>query len=132
MFEDVDLTGVETISFGYASVYGAIVEIHLDSPLGPQIGSATLEVTAAGFPGNRPETWVTANASITHVEGKRDVYYYFRKDKTFAQDLLRMDWDFYNEKAPRYKKMGSADLQKVIAIEKKEQIYTPNLNRKSI
>nr|WP_262713137.1 DUF1553 domain-containing protein [Anseongella ginsenosidimutans] len=127
MFEDVDLTGVEAISFGYASLYGAIVEIHLDSPLGPQIGEVTLDVTAGGFPGNAPETWVVAKASITPVAGKRDIYYYFKKDQQFAQDLLRMDWVFYHEKDPLYKKMGPESLRKITAIEETEPLYTPIL-----
>lgn len=127
MFEDVDLTGVEAISFGYASLYGAIVEIHLDSPLGPRIGEVKLGVTATDFPGNKPEIWKTAKASIAPVDGKRDVYYYFRKDKVFAQDLFRMDWIFYHEKAPAYKKLGPETLRKITAIENITPQQTPIL-----
>lgn len=125
MFEDIQLSGVEAISFGYASLYGAIVEIHLDSPLGPKIGEVTLGVTATGFPGNKPESWAVATAPIRPVEGTRDVYYYFRKDKHFAQDLLRMDWVFYHEGDPVYKKMGPEALRKITAIEETEPLHTP-------
>lgn len=127
MFEEVDLSGVEAISFGYASLYGAIVEIRLDSALGPKIGEAVLNVTASGFPGNKPERWAVAKASISPVEGRRDVYYYFRKDKHFAQDLLRMDWIFYHESDAPYKKAGSEVMRKIAAVEAIEPLHTPIL-----
>lgn len=127
MFEDVDLRGVEAISFGYASLYGALVEIRLDHPLGPKIGEARLGITASGFPGNRPETWHEAKASITPVYGIRDVYYYFRKDKHFAQDLLRMDWIFYHERNPQYKKLGAEAIRKIEELEATEPLHTPIL-----
>lgn len=131
MFEDLDLTGVEAISFGYASLYGAMVEIHLDSPLGPKIGEAALEVTASGFPGNKPETWAVAKTPIAPVEGTRDVYYYFKKDKRFAQDLLRMDWIFYHEKQAAYKKAGRETLRKIEALEEIDPLHTPILRELS-
>src|SRR5690606_25491831 len=74
MFEEVDLTDVQAVSFGYASLYGAILEIRLDEPLGSKIGEVKLGITAKGFPGNKPEKWETAKASIQPVDGRHDVY----------------------------------------------------------
>ena len=106
MFEAVDLTGVQAMSFGYASLYGAILEIRLDEPLGPKIGETKLGITAKGFPGNKPERWEAAKASIQPVDGLHDVYIYFRKDQHFAQDLLRLDYIFYHKENPRYLALG--------------------------
>ena len=127
MFEDIDLSDVEAISFGYASLYGSLLEIRLDEPLGPKIGEVKLGVTAKGFPGNKPETWATAKAPITPVKGVRDVYYYFRKDRHFAQDLVRVDWVFYHEKDAAYLKMDKQVAQKIQELEKIDPLHTPIL-----
>lgn len=127
MFEAVDLTNVQAISFGYASLYGAILEIRLDSPLGPKIGEVKLSITAKGFPGNKPEQWKTVNALIQEVDGKRDVYIYFRKDQHYAQDLLRLDWIFYHEKDPRYLALGSQFREHVNQLEQIPTEETPIL-----
>ena len=125
LFEKVDLTDIEAISFRYASLFGSIAEIHLDDPLGPKIGEVKLGVTGKSFPANKPETWATAKAGIQPVNGVHDVYYYFRKDKHFAQDLVRVDWVFYHEKDPAYKKLNKEAVRKITALEKIEPIHTP-------
>src|SRR5690606_1062767 len=127
MFEEIDLTDIEAISFGYASLHGAILEIRLDDPLGPKIGEVNLNITAKNFPDNKPEAWMTAKTSISPVEGVHDVYYYFRKDRHFAQDLLRLDWVFFHEKDPVYKKLERQTVQKIMALEKIAPMHTPVL-----
>ena len=127
MFEAVDLTAVQAISFGYASQYGAILEIRLDEPLGPKIGEVKLGTTAQGFRGNKPEKWETAKASIQPVDGRHDVYIYFRKDRHFAQDLLRLDWVFYHKKNPRYLALGKVFDQNVELLEEITPQETPVL-----
>ncbi len=127
MFEKVDLTGVESISFGYASLYGGIIEVRLDQPLGRKIGEVTLGKTGKEFPANRPERWVEANVPIQPVDGLRDVYYYFRKDEHFAQDLLRLDWIFYHEKDPIYAQNGRSAIQTINLLQDIEPVQTPIL-----
>ena len=127
MFEDVDLTAIEAISFSYASLYGAILEIRLDDPMGQKIGEVKLGVTGQSFPGNKPESWSVAKVPISPVNGIRDVYYYFRKDKRFAQDLLRLDWIFYHEKDPAYKRIEKDLVQKILELEEIEPRQTPIL-----
>ena len=127
MFEDVDLTAIEAISFSYASLYGAILEIRLDDPLGPKIGEVKLKVTGQGFPGNKPDQWAVAKVPIAPVDEVRDVYYYFRKDEHFAQDLLRMDWIFYHEKDPLYHRLEKEAVQKAMGLERIEPNQTPIL-----
>ncbi|WP_236974259.1 DUF1553 domain-containing protein [Membranihabitans maritimus] len=127
MFEDVDLTDVESISFGYASLYGGIIEVRLDEPLGRKIGEVVLNVTDEGFPGNRPLKWEDKRAEIESVSGIYDVYYYFRKDKHFAQDLLRLDWVFYNEQNPLYNQKKSDVIEKINVLQEIEPQQTPIL-----
>ncbi|MEX2567653.1 MAG: DUF1553 domain-containing protein, partial [Cyclobacteriaceae bacterium] len=100
MFEKVDLSKVEAISLRYASPTGAKVEVRLDSIFGKKIGEGTLGKTEKSFPGNKPQDWQQIRIPIQPAEGKRDIYYYFKKDRIFAQDLVRVDWMFYHEKAP--------------------------------
>jgi hypothetical protein len=127
MFEEIELTGIEAVSFGYASLHGAIVEIRLDDPLGPKIGEAKMGVTGKSFPSNKPENWAVAKTTIQPVNGVHDVYYYFKKDRVFAQDLVRVDWVFYHEKDPAYKRLGREFMQKMTQLEKVEPVHTPVL-----
>lgn len=127
MFEDVDFTAIEAVSFSYASLYGAILEIRLDTPLGQKIGEVKLGVTGQSFPGNKPQNWSVAKVPIMPVNGIRDVYYYFRKDKHFAQDLLRLDWVFYHEEDPVYKDLKPEVFQKILELEEIQPNQTPIL-----
>ncbi|GEO23447.1 hypothetical protein CQA01_39810 [Cyclobacterium qasimii] len=127
MFENVDLDQVNAISLGYASVYGAKVEIRLDSMLGRIIGEGTFGITDKSFPRNRPEDWKTLKIPIEPVSGKRDIFYYFKKDKSFAQDLIRVDWVFYHEKAPLKDKYPSNIQAKLVELSNAKPIQTPIL-----
>ncbi|WP_162416770.1 DUF1553 domain-containing protein [Cyclobacterium roseum] len=127
MYEQVDLTEVEAISLGYASLTGAKVEIRLDSMLGTKIGEGTFGVTANGFPGNRPQQWQTLTIPIQPTEGKRDVYYYFKKDRIFAQDLVRVDWLHYHEKSPEIASYTAEIRTKIDSLQKIKPVQTPIL-----
>jgi hypothetical protein len=127
MFENVDLSQVTAISMGYASRFGAKVEIRLDSIMGKKIGEGVFGVTHKNFPGNRPGSWTTLKVPISPVTGARDVYYYFEKDKIFAQDLIRMDWVFYHEKSP-LKDNYPPDFQaKLVELSNSKAVETPIL-----
>ncbi|MDN3687737.1 DUF1553 domain-containing protein [Cyclobacterium jeungdonense] len=127
MYEQVDLTEVEAISLGYASLTGGKVEIRLDSILGTKIGEGTFEVTAKGFPGNRPEQWQTLTIPIQPTEAKRDVYYYFKKDRVFAQDLVRVDWLYYQEKSPEIAGYSAEIRAKIDSLQEIKPVQTPIL-----
>jgi len=127
MFENVDLDQVNAISLGYASVYGAKVEIRLDSILGKIIGEGTFGITDKSFPKNRPKDWTALKVPIEPVSGKRDIYYYFKKDKSFAQDLIRVDWVFYHEKSPLKDKYPPNMQAKLVELSNAKPIQTPIL-----
>src|SRR5690606_26737855 len=80
-----------------------------------------------GFPGNKPEKWETAKASIQPVDGRHDVYIYFRKDQHFAQDLLRLDYIFYHKENPRYLALGKRFKENVELLEEIIPQETPIL-----
>lgn len=127
MFENVDLTDINAISMGYASLYGAKVEIRMDSILGRKIGEGTFGITDKSFPRNRPKDWEKIKVPIEPISGKRDLFYYFKKDKTFAQDLIRVDWVFYHEKAPLKDKYPPSFQAKLVELSNTKAIETPIL-----
>ncbi|MEX0884477.1 MAG: DUF1553 domain-containing protein, partial [Cyclobacteriaceae bacterium] len=125
MFEKVDLSKVEAISLRYASLTGAKVEVRLDSIFGKKIGEGTLGKTEKSFPSNKPQDWQQIRIPIQPAEGKRDIYYYFKKDRIFAQDLVRVDWLFYHEKDPlkqKYQVNVQDKLEELLTI---EPVQTP-------
>ncbi|WP_114748241.1 DUF1553 domain-containing protein [Pleomorphovibrio marinus] len=125
MYENVELTDISSISLGYASLTGAKVEIRLDEPLGEKIGEGTFGITAKNFPANRPQNWEGLTIPVKKVTGHRDVYLYFQKDKTFAQDLVRVDWLFFHLDDAPYKKLSS-DIQDAIEdLYEIEAVHTP-------
>ncbi len=127
MFEKVDLEDVESISLGYASQYGAVVEVRIGEPLGRKIGEVTLGVTGKEFPGNKPEKWEEASVAIEPMTGRHDVYFYFRKDENYAQDLVRLDWIFYHESDPAYEQTGIPVIEKIRTLESLIPVQTPIL-----
>lgn len=105
MFEDVDLSGVEEISFRCATaISGGFIEVRLDSINGRKIGQT--EVTTTGQWDNwsskkpDPNQWKVFKTPIPSMPGKHDIYYLFRKNKDLTQHLFHLDWIYYHEKNP--------------------------------
>ena len=105
MFDEVDLSEVEAISFRCATaISGGFIEVRLDSVNGKKIGQT--EITTTGHwdrwsstkPG--PEQWNVFKTPIPSISGKHDVYYLFRKNKDLTQHLFHLDWLYYHEKHP--------------------------------
>src|SRR5690606_10430974 len=122
-----DLEDVESISLGYASQYGAVVEVRIGEPLGRKSGEVTLGVTGKEVPGNKPEKWDEASVAIEPMTGRHDVYFYFRKDENYAQDLVRLDWIFYHESDPAYEQTGIPVIEKIRTLESLIPVQTPIL-----
>ncbi len=105
MFEAVDLSGVEAISFRCATaISGGFIEVRLDSLNGKKIGQT--EVTTTGqwdrWSSTKPDAkrWKAFRVSIPPIAEKRDVYYLFRKNKDLTQHLFHLDWLYYHERNP--------------------------------
>lgn len=131
MFEDVDLTDIESISMNYASLYGAVVDLRIDEALGPKIGEVKLRVTEERFPDNKPEHWTVLQAEIQPTSGRHDLYFYFRKDQEYAQDLLRLDWVFFNKKEAQYLRLDNVEQQKLNKLLDIPKVETPILQELS-
>jgi cytochrome c len=90
-YKQIDLTGVAEIGFRISApaqlnAAGGIVEIHLDSPTGPIIGSSNKvepNAPSAGF-APPPPTLVT----IKPTTGVHDIYYVTKNDKAAAGQSL--------------------------------------------
>lgn len=105
MFEAVDLSDVEAISFRCATaISGGFIEIRLDSVDGEKIGQT--EVTTTGqwdrWSSTKPDAklWKAFDVDIPAISGKRDLYYLFRKNKDLTQHLFHLDWLYYHERHP--------------------------------
>lgn len=91
-FQEVDLTGIEAISFRYASPFGGYIEARLGSQTGPQIGMLFLDPTASPSDRKRWEKWRVLDMQIEATTGKHLLYFVFKKDQIRDSDLFRIDW----------------------------------------
>ncbi|MCB0852442.1 MAG: DUF1549 domain-containing protein, partial [Bacteroidetes bacterium] len=93
MYENVDLTDVEKITYRFASAYsGGFVEIRLDSLNGPVISKTLLPGT------KRWVNWEEKTVNIQSVSGTHNLYYYFYMNQDYVSDLFRLDWIQYHLK----------------------------------
>jgi hypothetical protein len=120
MFEDIDLTDIEKISYRFASRYsGAFVEIRLDSLNGPVISETLLPGTG------KWKIWKEKTVSIEPVEGVHNLYYYFRMNQDYVSDLIRLDWIQYHVKNPPERRYGRDMEEKLEELWRLEATPTP-------
>ncbi|MEM8968596.1 MAG: DUF1549 domain-containing protein, partial [Bacteroidota bacterium] len=130
MFEDVDLSEVEKISFRCATtISGGFIEVRLDSLNGKKIGQT--EVTTTGqwnrWAMTKPEAtgWKEFTTAITPVSSKHDVYYLFRKNRDLQQHLFHLDWIYYHERNPPKQKYGKKFNQQLARLASVQPMATP-------
>jgi len=129
MFEDVDLTDVEAISFRVATPLSGFIEVHRDSLMGKKLGEVIVPTT--GTWGNpmmvkpEPVKWRTLKTAVVPSEGKHDVYYLFRQHKHPGQHLFHLDWVYYHEKQPEKNKYSPVFQQKLVALDEIKPLATP-------
>ncbi|MDF9796412.1 hypothetical protein OKW21_001675 [Catalinimonas alkaloidigena] len=130
MFEEIDLTDVEQISFRCATaISGGYIDVRLDSVDGKKIGQTEITTTGQwrGWSGSKPEDelWKIFTTPIIKTNGKHDVYYQFRKNKDLTQHLFHLDWMYYHEKKPAkaaYDQNFNQKLKQLAAI---KPMFTP-------
>jgi cytochrome c len=84
-YEPVNLAGVDAIRLRVASAgAGGFLDVRLDSPTGPQVGSVTVPVTGGW------RTWATVTADITDPGGSHELYLVARNASSTA-DLFNLD-----------------------------------------
>ncbi|MGB3588787.1 MAG: DUF1549 domain-containing protein, partial [Tunicatimonas sp.] len=143
MFEDVDLSEVEKVSFRCATaISGGFIEVRLDSVDGKKLGQT--EVTTTGEWDNwamsQPDDrgWQVFSTDIPPVSGEHDVYYLFRKNRDLAQHLFHLDWIYYHERSPlkeQYGKDVNQRLEYLASVQPEEtpimQDLTPDKSRET-
>ena len=127
MFEDVDLTNVEAVSYRWSTPYSGIIELRLDSATGPIISQSKVTKTGDFDPWGEWTDWQVQKVPITPTDGQHDLYYTFRKDQHATFDLFRLDWFFYHERAPLQAQYDANFQAKVAALASLEPIQTPIL-----
>ena len=101
-FEELDLTDIKSISFRYTTPFGGFIEARLGHQTGKLIGKLQLPPTARPSDRNRWKKWRVLEMPISPVAGKKDVFFYFRKDQHQDSDLFRIDWFHLNENQPAW------------------------------
>lgn len=120
MFEDVDISEVEEISFRCATaISGGFIEVRLDSVNGRKIGQT--EITSTG----QWDHWKEFRTPIEPVTGKHDVYYFFRKNRDLTQHLFHLDWIYYHEKKPVKEAYNESFNQKLEQLASVKPVTTP-------
>lgn len=135
MFEDVDLTAVEAISFRCATTLSGKIEVKLDSLNGPSLGE--VKIPSTGEWGNfmmvkpEPPQWKEFTTDIPDTGGENDVYYLFKKYRHAGQHLFHLDWIEYHEKKPLRKAFGKEFNEKLEALAAIKPMSTPIMGEKS-
>ncbi len=127
MFENVDLTNVEAVSYRWSTPYSGIIELRLDSATGPVISQSKVTKTGDFNPWGEWTDWQVKKMPLTPTAGPHDLYYVFRKDQHATFDLFRLDWFFYHERAPLLAQYDANFKARVAALANLEPIQTPIL-----
>ncbi len=92
-YRGIDLTSVVGITYGYATATpGVTLEVRLDSARGEAVGTVEVLPTAG------PADWQKLTAPLKTVSGTHDLYLVFKCKETGAQDIIRLDWLFFERR----------------------------------
>ncbi len=98
-YRGIDLTDVGGITCGYATTTpGVTLEIRLDSTRGETAGTVEVPPTAG------VADWQQLTVPLDAVRGTHDLYLVFKCKKPDAQDIIRLDWLFF-ERRPDGKRL---------------------------
>ncbi|MBD0259994.1 MAG: carbohydrate-binding protein, partial [Cytophagales bacterium] len=93
LYRGIDLTDVSGITCGYATTTpGVTLEVRLDSTRGETVGTVEVPTTAGAA------DWQQVTAPLKTISGPHDVYLVFKCKKTDAQDIIRLDWLFFERR----------------------------------
>ena len=123
VYEDVDLTGVSQVTYGYQSgAENLFIEMRLGSSEGELISrvetKCSEETVNDGW--SRWKDYTTSTGKIKPTRGVHDVYLVYKKGKNFWTDLIHLDWMDLQYKAPlknNYSKAFRDSLDKLMKIE---------------
>jgi cytochrome c len=93
VYRGIDLTDVGGITYGYATTTpGVTLEVRLDSTRGEMVSAVEVPPKAG------TADWQKLNAPLNAVRGTHDLYLIFECKKTDAQDIIRLDWLFFERR----------------------------------
>lgn len=129
LFESINLSDVEAISYHYATPHGGFIEVHLDSLDGDKISHFSPPLTHnSSLKNQNPwKNWDTLKVPIKATEGIRDIYLLFRKDKIADADLMRLDWLYFHESSPKLETYSKIFQNKIKDLDEVPAIPTPIL-----
>jgi cytochrome c len=92
MFKGIDLKNIKSITYRYASKeIGARIEVHVNSPEGPIVSTATYPATGEW------REFKEVTAPVKDPGGKNDLYFVFRKEEKPNQHMCTIDWIEFNK-----------------------------------
>ncbi|MDX2247306.1 MAG: DUF1553 domain-containing protein [Bacteroidia bacterium] len=101
MYENVDMTAVERMSFRISSQKaGGWIDVYVDSLYGEKQASIKVPVTRDW------KKWQVIQTPVRPVKGKHNLYLSFRMNGIPESDLFRIDWLEYHLKNPEWEKYG--------------------------
>lgn len=123
VYEDVDLTGITQVTYGYQSgAENLFIEMRLGSSEGELISrvetKCSEETVNAGW--SRWSGYTTSTGSVKLTKGLHDVYLVYKKGKNFWTDLIHLDWIDFQSKNPlknSYPKAFRDSLDKLAKVE---------------
>ena len=78
--------GAKTLTASCAAhLYGGVIELHIDSLDGPQIGSITITKT-------RDDRFQEFTTNLTNAQGTHDLYFLFKGNQWQKRNLFNFDW----------------------------------------
>jgi cytochrome c len=93
VYRGIDLTDVGGITCGYATTTpGVTLEVRLDSTGGETAGSVDVPPTAG------TGDWQKLTVPLKMVRGTHDLYVVFKCKTPHAQDIIRLDWLFFERR----------------------------------
>lgn len=128
VYEDVDLTGISQVTYGYQSgAENLFIEMRLGSSEGELISRVETrcseETVNDGW--SRWKNYTTSSGSVKPTKGVHDVYLVYRKGKNFWTDLIHLDWMDLQSKTPLKNNYPQAFRDSLDKLMKIESINTP-------
>jgi len=113
LFEQINLTDIQAVSYRYVTPYSGFIELRLNSPHGKML--------------NKWEKWKVSRTEIKQVSGIHDLYLVFRKNHHMTQDLFHLDWLFLHEKNPLYQSFNQNFYNRLVQLDTIPAVPTPIL-----
>lgn len=91
-FKQLDLTSIKNILFRVgARTTGSRIEVRMESPDGPLLGTAEVTQTES-----KPEAMQIVTAAVNNASGAHDLFFVFQNNSGAKNNLLNLDWIYFD------------------------------------